>query len=383
MATKHHSSAFKLVQLLASLTSIATCLFVVAHTAPQTGSRWPILAGSGLKRFATSASFGNWTGTTDGPALPAEVTSGGVPPNPLDVAAAALAAAAGLTLQDCLEAAREGHWRRVFNTSDRGTLPLDVASWSASDVFEYKGEMFSYEWVWGPQAATCGIRRRSKAEVAATLSGARLLLLGDSHVRYLHNWLATTLGGKELPKWTGSGSPIEINQTIATVNVTMAYLTRNYAIESKNTLQRWNELWPDVLVVDGAEWHLLMHKNLTAYAQTMQELLHVLRDVVPPSTFILWLSPPPRDEKKWDKPELPPEWIRLYDRVAHEVGFYKPTGPAYHLDLYQMGLDCLPWCTTEDGVHVISTVNEVLLQQVVSMLALRQAWPFAKQVDSL
>ena len=52
----------------------------------------------------------------------------------------------------------------------------------------------------------------------------------------------------------------------------------------------------------------------------------------------MWVSPPPRDEHKVNKPELPPEWIRLYDRVAEDVGFYKPAGPAHHIDLYQIGL---------------------------------------------
>ena len=45
--------------------------------------------------------------------------------------------------------------------------------------------------------------------------------------------------GKELPKWTGPGSQIEINQTIAQGNITMAYITRNYAVESMNTLRSW------------------------------------------------------------------------------------------------------------------------------------------------
>ena len=40
---------------------------------------------------------------------------------------------------------------------------------------------------------------------------------------------------------------------------------------------------------------------------------------LPPSTFLVWLSPPPRDARKVEKRELPAEWIRLYDRVA-QVG---------------------------------------------------------------
>jgi len=49
---------------------------------------------------------------------------------------------------------------------------------------------------------------------------------------------------------------------------------------------------------------------------------------VPPSTFILWVSPPPRYEMKWHKPELPPEWIRIYDRVA-QVRAFGCDGPCW------------------------------------------------------
>lgn len=118
MAATSRSTAFKIVQLLASLTSIATCLLVVARTGPQAGGGWPILAGSSVRRLVTSASGWTATGAADGRPLGADVArAAGVEPNPLDVAAAAVAAAAGHSLQDCLDAAREGHWRRVFNTS--------------------------------------------------------------------------------------------------------------------------------------------------------------------------------------------------------------------------------------------------------------------------
>lgn len=41
-----------------------------------------------------------------------------------------------------------------------------------------------------------------------------------------------------------------------------------------------NEPWPDLLVLSGCEWHLLLHQNLTNYAEGMRELHHVLRHVV-------------------------------------------------------------------------------------------------------
>lgn len=56
--------------------------------------------------------------------------------------------------------------------------------------------MLSYEWVWEPEAALCGIRRRPKEQVASIFQNTHLLFLGDSHVRHLHNWLAKTLGGE-------------------------------------------------------------------------------------------------------------------------------------------------------------------------------------------
>ncbi len=28
--------------------------------------------------------------------------------------------------------------------------------------------------------------------------------------------------------------------------------------------------------------------------------------------------------------------------------------------------DCLAWCTIEDGIHVVPTVNEVLVQQLAN-----------------
>lgn len=94
---------------------------------------------------------------------------------------------------------------------------------------------------------------------------------------------------------------------------------------------------------------------------------------VPRSTFIMWLSPPARHDKKVNKPDLPAEWIRLYDQVAQvmlaagctcvwcksrqmdrrfnlllsmqELDFYKPRGPAYHLDLYQVGTGVPALCS--------------------------------------
>lgn len=117
MADSCRSAAFNVVHLLASLTSIAACLVMVAWLKPQAHGRWPILAGSGWRQLVTSAAV-NRPGAAhlSSPPETAPAAAAGIPPNPLDVAAAAVAAAAGHSLQECLEAAREGHWRRVVNT---------------------------------------------------------------------------------------------------------------------------------------------------------------------------------------------------------------------------------------------------------------------------
>lgn len=64
---------------------------------------------------------------------------------------------------------------------------------------------------------------------------------------------------------------------------------------------------------------------------------------VPPSTLIVWLSPPPWDTVKYMRwsgqaPGLPGEWIHIFARVAGDVGLLRPAGPARHVDLYSIAL---------------------------------------------
>ena len=64
---------------------------------------------------------------------------------------------------------------------------------------------------------------------------------------------------------------------------------------------------------------------------------------VPPSTLLVWLSPPPRDTTKYSNwsgrpASWPAEWIHMFARVAGDVGLLKPAGPAHHVDLYGIAL---------------------------------------------
>ena len=54
--------------------------------------------------------------------------------------------------------------------------------------------------------------------------------------------------------------------------------------------------------------------------------------------MVVWLSPPPWDMQRNYKPDIPPEWVHVYARMAADLGFFYPTGPAYHLDLYSLAL---------------------------------------------
>lgn len=81
------------IHLLASLVSVATCLLVLAHPGSLlqgVGNRLPLLMANGV----------------------------GSAPSPAGVAAAAATESqAEQDLEQCLEAAMEGRWRRVYNTS--------------------------------------------------------------------------------------------------------------------------------------------------------------------------------------------------------------------------------------------------------------------------
>jgi hypothetical protein len=132
---------------------------------------------------------------------------------------------------------------------------------------------------------------------------------------------------------------------------------------------------------------------------------------VPPSTVLFWMSPPPRHAIKAPSyVDLPTEWIRLYVRTAVDLGFMKPSGPAYYLDLNSIAFgeegrrweagwmyccadwgalraasrlphslslltacrpaappaaDCLPWCSRE-GLHVVDSLNTLVWQLITN-----------------
>jgi hypothetical protein len=135
--------------------------------------------------------------------------------------------------------------------------------------------------------------------------------------------------------------------------------------------------------MDSSVWHLFTNKNISDYTAQMLGLLHTIKSrvsaacwrcgaqachpcfpsqvqrchnrhqdqcplcswllpcylQVPPSTTLVWLSPPPRHAIKAPHyVDLPAEWIRLYNRVAVDLGFTYPAGPAHHLDLYTLAL---------------------------------------------
>lgn len=101
---------------------------------------------------------------------------------------------------DCLLAALDGGWRRAGPNSSRNLLDpqLHVAAWSAPVTLNNESLQFSWEWS-KHATAQCSIRRHTTAEIRRLFAGKRVHFVGDSHVRYLHNHLAATLGGEVLP----------------------------------------------------------------------------------------------------------------------------------------------------------------------------------------
>ncbi|KAL4854816.1 hypothetical protein ACK3TF_004513 [Chlorella vulgaris] len=99
----------------------------------------------------------------------------------------------------------------------------------------------------------------------------------------------------------------------------------------------------------------------------MEHLLNVVRVRVPPHTQVFWLSPPARGSlRQHYRLRLPADWVPIYARVAGEVGFFVPQGPAIHLDQLSIGFGCLPFCLLEDGSHAKPVLLELMQQLLVN-----------------
>jgi hypothetical protein len=102
--------------------------------------------------------------------------------------------------------------------------------------------------------------------------------------------------------------------------------------------RRVSARWPDYLILDASVWHLYKGDRLSQYERQMEHLLNVVRVRVPPHTQVFWLSPPARGSlRQHYRLGLPADWVPIYARVAGDLGFFVPQGPAIHLDQLSIG----------------------------------------------
>ena len=58
-------------------------------------------------------------------------------------------------------------------------------------------QSYAFQWAWHPHEG-CDVRRREWPEIGAVFQNKTLAFTGDSHVRFVHNWIAEHLGGEQL-----------------------------------------------------------------------------------------------------------------------------------------------------------------------------------------
>ena len=57
-------------------------------------------------------------------------------------------------------------------------------------------QSYAFQWAWHPHEG-CDVRRREWPEIGAVFANRTLAFTGDSHVRFVHNWIAVHLGGEQ------------------------------------------------------------------------------------------------------------------------------------------------------------------------------------------
>lgn len=186
--------------------------------------------------------------------------------------------------------------------------------------------------------------------------------------------------------------------------------------------------WPDVLVLSAAAWHLKFNHSVSRYRQELEGVRRVLQAWSPPGMLLFWITPPLQSTlRSPPRGDVQREWAPVYARVAQDLGFFHPAGPAHHLDFQRLSTgeavprapspfpswradaasdrvqrlraaaagaarvrvhealaqepatpccapaDCLPWCVRDnDGLHASDTLLELVEQLFANVLA--TAW---------
>jgi hypothetical protein len=99
-------------------------------------------------------------------------------------------------------------------------------------------QTLAYWWVWH-ESRGCNTRRRSVSEIQELFRHKRLEFVGDSHVRYLHNYIARTLGGERRQPEGALRSQCPVLCTPSNVRVLPALFYWCQAAEAAATCLSW------------------------------------------------------------------------------------------------------------------------------------------------
>ena len=242
--------------------------------------------------------------------------------------------------------------------------------------------------------------------LAAVFAGARLTLVGDSHVRYLYSRLSLRLGGNYSVEKFHEDRFSHLPGTETELAMYWKTLSRNQTL----LLREWAERGasapspPDLLVLGGGSWDIwLESKNVTVWEQSVDRLaaavrryLEALRARGARAPVLVWATTPLRVKgRALLEEEVPAElipqfnapgaagralWadrpVRLDQRWVAPWGWLAGLGVARHGRRGQSErrhtlfpspfAECFEWCVP-DGTHGSMAINDIAIQILANL----------------
>ena len=189
--------------------------------------------------------------------------------------------------------------------------------------------------------------------LAGVFGGARLTLVGDSHLRYLYSQLSLRLGGNysvekfHEDKFTRLPAETELEMYWKTVSRSQTALLREWAERGASAPAP-----PDLLVMGGGSWDIwLESKDVALWEQSVDRLaaavrryLEALRERGARAPVLVWATTPVRVKGRASLGDLVPAELIPQFNAAAVSRLVQPAGPFEMLDLYGITKGgCGPW----------------------------------------
>ena len=261
----------------------------------------------------------------------------------------------------------------------------------------------------------CRPQRMDPNALASVFAGARLTLVGDSHLRFLYSQLSLRLGG---PYSTEKFHEDKITHVSGPEVELAVYWRPTVSRNQTALLGEWAERAhqasppPDLLVMGGGSWDIwLESKNVTLWEHSVDRLaaavrryLEALRERGARRPVLVWATTPMRVKGRASMPEaVPPELIPKFNAAAVSR-LVQPAGPFALLDMYGLTKGgwflgwrrtqlvgsgvaphgthaephplllpspfaaCWEWCVP-DGTHGAMPVNDVAIQILANLFS--------------